>query len=63
MRRYTSAHILMWELVHGPVAEGLVLDHLCMQPGCVNPDHLEPVTHKENLRRARDAYSQDSRGE
>lgn len=38
------------ELV-GPVAAGLVLDHLCRTRSCVNPDHLEPVTIAENIRR------------
>lgn len=35
----------------GPIADGLQLDHLCRNPGCVNPDHLEPVTGRENTAR------------
>jgi hypothetical protein len=35
----------------GAVPEGLELDHLCRVRGCVNPKHLEPVTHRENLMR------------
>jgi hypothetical protein len=35
-----------------PIPEGLQLDHLCRNPSCVNPIHLEPVTSKENLRRS-----------
>lgn len=45
------AHKLMWEFVNGPVPEGLELDHLCRNHSCVNPDHLEPVTHKVNVLR------------
>lgn len=47
----TVAHRLLWEHVHGPLAPGLELDHLCRVRHCVNPDHLEPVTHTENVRR------------
>ena len=34
------------------IPEGLELDHLCRNRRCVNPDHLEPVTKSENMRRA-----------
>lgn len=46
------AHKLMWELHNGPVKKGFELDHLCRNPCCCNPAHLEPVTHKENIMRA-----------
>jgi hypothetical protein len=45
------AHRVMYELVVGPIPEGLQIDHLCRVRNCVNPDHLEPVTHAENLLR------------
>jgi hypothetical protein len=46
------AHRVAWKLLVGPIPDGLELDHLCRTPSCVNPAHLEPVTHKENMRRA-----------
>lgn len=45
------AHRYVYESTFGPIEEGLELDHLCRNPPCVNPDHLEPVTHEENMRR------------
>jgi hypothetical protein len=42
------AHRWLYEQVHGQVAEGFELDHLCRNPACVNPGHLEPVTRREN---------------
>ncbi len=47
--RWTYAHRLAYELLVGPVTDGLELDHLCRDPRCVNPAHLEPVTRRENL--------------
>lgn len=49
--RPRKAHIVVWEAINGPVPEGLELDHLCRNPGCLRPDHLEAVTHAENVRR------------
>jgi hypothetical protein len=40
-----------WLLTGAPPAEGLELDHLCRVPACVNPAHLEAVTHQENMKR------------
>ena len=45
------AHRALYELLVGLVHEGLELDHLCRTHACVNPTHLEPVTHRENMRR------------
>ena len=45
------AHRAVYEDLVGPVPAGLELDHLCRNKACVNPAHLEPVTHSENLRR------------
>ncbi len=45
------AHRYMYERVNGPIPAGYVLDHLCRNTLCVNPDHLEPVKQVENIRR------------
>jgi hypothetical protein len=42
---------LMFEMYVGGIDDGLELDHLCHTPLCVNPAHLEAVTHAENMRR------------
>jgi hypothetical protein len=42
----------LWSHFYGPIPDGLVLDHLCRTLCCINPDHLEPVTIRENVRRA-----------
>lgn len=49
LRRPFMAHRIAYELLIGPIPMGLHLDHLCRNPGCVNPAHLEPVTCKENV--------------
>jgi len=45
------AHRLSYELLIGEIPDGLHIDHLCRNRGCVNPEHLEPVKQGENLRR------------
>lgn len=45
------AHIWAYEHFIGAIPEGLELDHLCRTRHCVNPWHLEPVTHRENTLR------------
>ncbi|KKM90751.1 hypothetical protein LCGC14_1235400 [marine sediment metagenome] len=45
------AHRFSYELKYGPIPEGLEPDHLCRNSSCVNPLHLEAVTHRENCLR------------
>lgn len=45
------AHRWAYEHYVGPIPEGMVLDHLCRNRICVNPAHLEPVTHRTNVLR------------
>ena len=57
MGRYGKGHLahrFMYEQHIGPIPDGLVLDHLCRVRECVNPAHLEPVTHVENSARGVD---------
>lgn len=49
--RLHLAHRVAYQLLVGPIPEGLQLDHLCRVRDCINPSHLEPVTHAENVRR------------
>lgn len=46
------AHRWSYEQAHGAIPDALALDHLCRNPGCVNPEHLEPVTSRENTMRS-----------
>ena len=46
------SHRLMYERCVGPIPAGMVIDHLCRNTLCCNPEHLEPVTHAENIRRS-----------
>jgi len=45
------AHRYAYEFLRGPIPDGLVIDHLCKNRGCVNPGHMEPVEPGENVRR------------
>jgi hypothetical protein len=47
------AHVAMYQAAKGPIPAGLELDHLCRNPPCVNPDHLEAISHTENIRRGK----------
>lgn len=51
--KHQIAHRYMYEKVVGPIPEGLILHHTCNTPRCVNPEHLRPVTHAENIQAGR----------
>jgi len=44
-------HRVAYTIANGPIPPGLVIDHLCRNPQCVNPEHLEAVTNRENTLR------------
>lgn len=51
--RTVRSHRLAYELLRGAIPNGLQLDHLCRVRSCCNPDHLEPVSNRENTVRGR----------
>lgn len=53
------AHRMVYEILIGAVSPDLDLDHLCRTKACVNPAHLEPVTHAVNI--SRGAWLQKTR--
>ena len=59
--RVVAGHVLAYTLAHGPIAPGMERDHRCGLRGCINPAHLEPVTHTENVRRGRSHVYRDGR--
>lgn len=42
------AHRLSYEIHHGEIPDGMIIDHICFTPQCSNPDHLRMVTYKQN---------------
>jgi hypothetical protein len=57
--KHPRTHRLAYELLVGPIPDGLEVDHLCGNRLCANPAHLEPVTRTENLRRTKAHLKQD----
>lgn len=49
--RKVLAHRFAYELLVAPIPAGMEIDHLCRVRRCVNPRHMEPVTHAENMAR------------
>lgn len=56
-RKTYRAHRYVYEVIRGSIPGDLGLDHLCRITVCVNPDHLEPVTFAENMRRRYAIYT------
>ncbi len=56
-----GTHRLAYEIVKGPIPKGLEIDHLCRNRRCINPDHLEAVTGRENILRGEGAPAQNAR--
>ena len=60
-KRTLRAHRFIYERLRGPIPSNLELDHMCRVRCCVNPDHLEPVAGRENLRRGNSPSSAAAR--
>lgn len=52
----TGAHVIAYTLAHGPVPEGKQVNHLCKRKRCINPDHLNALTPRENWEYSRPEY-------
>lgn len=59
--KHISSHRAAYQLLIGPIPDNLDLDHLCRNPGCCNPKHLEPVTHRENVLRGEGPSAKQAR--
>lgn len=52
-RRYVVAHRFAYEAMISEIPDGLEIDHLCRNRACVNPYHMDPVTHRVNMQRGK----------
>lgn len=55
------AHRVVWTFLRGPIPDGLTIDHLCRVRNCMNVEHMEVVTLRENQRRSDNASSRARR--
>jgi hypothetical protein len=61
--RNVLAHRFSYELLVGPIPDGLTIDHLCCNRACVNPSHMEPVTNVENVMRGESQAARNARSD
>jgi hypothetical protein len=59
--RLQMAHRVAYEMLVGSIPKGMTLDHLCRRRHCIKPDHLEPVSLAENLRRGESPFARNAR--
>lgn len=59
---HRGAHRVSWEFAHGPIPDGMFLDHRCANRKCVNPEHLRVVTASENLQHLTGANKNSTSG-
>ena len=60
-KKQDLSHRVSYEEINGKIPQGLQIDHLCRNPSCVNPHHLETVTQKENILRGISFSAQNSK--
>ena len=60
-----ASHRVVYQLLVGPIPRGMQLDHVkargCSTPACCNPEHLEPVTPRENTLRSNAISAEQAR--
>lgn len=60
-RNDVRSHRFAYEMLVGPIPEGLCIDHLCRNKACCNPEHLEVVTLGENVLRGNSIPARNAR--
>lgn len=59
--KWRGAHRVAWEAEQSPIPAGMVIDHLCRNPSCVNTEHMEVVTPRENTLRGVNPFAVNAR--